>query len=167
MNPHQLKRLFPHASAATLAANSKDYGKGIPEPVRPAGSFSSPVPQVTPILIAVTIHGQIRGGKNNMIVTKKGKHIPKKTWAIWRDDAVNQVIGQLPPNWEPISTPKNIRLDYVAGDRMRRDFPAILDAIFHVLEKAGFCVDDTLLWPTQSTRAYDKENPRATISVLA
>ena len=167
MNPHQLKRLFPHASAATLAANSKDYGKGTPELVCPVASFSSPAPQVTPILISVTIHGQIRGGKNNMIVTKKGKHVPKKNWATWRDDAVNQVTGQLPPNWEPISIPANIFLEYVAGDRKRRDFPAILDAIFHVLEKSGFCVDDTLLWPTKSTRAYDKEKPRATISVLA
>lgn len=31
MNPHQLKRLFPHASKSVLAANSGDYGTGKPE----------------------------------------------------------------------------------------------------------------------------------------
>lgn len=35
MNPHQLKRLFPHASKSVLAANSGDYGAGKPEAVIP------------------------------------------------------------------------------------------------------------------------------------
>lgn len=31
MNNFQLKRLFPNASQATLAANAEDYGSGVPE----------------------------------------------------------------------------------------------------------------------------------------
>lgn len=101
-----------------------------------------------------------------MIVTKKGKHIPKKEWAKWRDSAVNEVKSQLPNDWSPISDPTNIVIEYVAGDRRRRDFPAICDSIFHVLERAGVCVDDTLLWPSRSSRDYDKNNPFAKVTFL-
>lgn len=160
MNPHQIKRLFPNASKSVLAANAGDYGDGRPierivQPESLRGSMS------------ITILGQIRGGKNNMIVIKRGKHVPKKAWAQWRDQAVSQVINQLPSTWEPISTPTNVRIEYVAGDRKRRDFPAICDAIWHVLEKSGFVTDDTLLWPAQSTRGYDKAYPFARITILA
>lgn len=31
MNPHMLKRLLPQASASTIAANSADFGSGVPE----------------------------------------------------------------------------------------------------------------------------------------
>ena len=115
---------------------------------------------------SLIIKGQIRGGKNNMIVTRNGLHFPKKEWAKWRDDAVKQVLPQLKALIHPIEKPTNIRLDYYAGDNRRRDMPAIVDAIFHVLEKSGFVKDDTLLWVAQSTRNLDKENPRAEITIL-
>jgi len=118
---------------------------------------------------SITISGQIRGGKNNMIVTRNGRHIPKKEWAKWRDDAVTQVVNQMPLApffYEPIRIPTNIRVDYFAGDKRRRDMPAILDSVFHVLEKAGVVADDTLLWVSESSRSYDKANPRLTITFL-
>lgn len=31
MSPHQIKRLFPNASASVLAANVGDYGSGVPD----------------------------------------------------------------------------------------------------------------------------------------
>lgn len=167
MNPHQLKLLFPNASKAVLAANACDYGDGKPDEVVLSVRSSAAAMDFGAKLMSIVITGQIRGGKNNMIVTKKGKHIPKKAWAAWRDQAVNQVLNQLPSSWEPISVPVNVRIDYIAGDGKRRDFPAICDAIWHVLEKAGFVTDDTLLWPAQSTRGYDKASPFARITILA
>lgn len=98
-----------------------------------------------------------------MIVTRKGKHIPKEEWKNWRDEKVREVLAQLPWDWEPFREPLNIMVHYVAGDRKRRDMPAILDSVFHVLEKAGFVEDDTLLWVSRSTREYDKQNPRLAI----
>jgi len=59
-----------------------------------------------------------------------------------------------------------MHLSYLAGDKRRRDNPAIVDAIFHVLEKAGVVADDTLIWPVASSRGYDKENPRAEITLV-
>jgi crossover junction endodeoxyribonuclease RusA len=118
--------------------------------------------QLKPVACLV-ISGQIRGGKNNMIVTRTGLHFPKPEWAKWRDEAVAQIKRQLPPCFKPLDVRINMRLKYIAGDKRRRDMPAILDSIFHVLEKAGVVSDDTQLWVTESSRSYDKEKPMALI----
>lgn len=111
----------------------------------------------------LVFNGQIRGGKNNMVVTRTGHRFPKKSWATWRDAEVITITQQLPLGFKTITEPTNISLNYFAGDRRRRDMPAIIDAIFHVLEKAGVVQDDTLLWVSESSRSYDKDNPRAEI----
>lgn len=116
-------------------------------------------------MISLTLPGQIRGGKNNMIVTRTGMRFPRPEWACWRDAMVAEVRAQLPPGWKPIGEPCNAKLFYLAGDRRRRDMPAIVDAVFHVLEKAGVVADDTLLWISESSRAYDKQNPRCIIEI--
>jgi Holliday junction resolvase RusA-like endonuclease len=115
--------------------------------------------------LIIVIPGQIRGGKNNMVVTRTGLHFPKPEWAKWRDEAVSGVKHQIPIGFEPISQPVDMTLYYCAGDRRRRDMPAILDSIFHVLEKAGVVKDDTLLWVTHSWRGYDKKEPKASICI--
>ena len=112
------------------------------------------------------ITGQIMGGKNNIIVTRTGHRYPKPSWARWRDDAVRQVKQFIPRGFTPFNTPVNVRLEYFAGDKRRRDMPAIVDAIFHVLEKAGVVTDDWHLWVSESSRGYDKGNPRAEITFL-
>jgi hypothetical protein len=79
---------------------------------------------------------------------------------------VREVAAQIPKDWRAISEPTNIRMEYWAGDKRRRDMPAIIDAAFHVLEKAGFTEDDTYLWVAESTRSYDKQDPRLIITVM-
>ena len=132
--------------------------------------FGVPAPASTPKAVVenlrLVICGQIRGGKNNMIVTRTGLHFPKPEWAKWRDEAVRGIKEQLPRNFTAITEPVNVRLEYVAGDHRRRDFPAICDSIWHVMEKAGVVQDDTLLWVAESTREYDKDCPRATLTFL-
>lgn len=115
--------------------------------------------------LTITLSGVVKGGKNNMVVTRSGLHFPKKSWAKWRDEKVAEVKAQLPNDWSPITVPTDIELEYIAGDRRRRDQPAIIDAIFHVLEKAGVASDDTHLWISSSTRSYDKKNPKAIIRI--
>ena len=116
--------------------------------------------------LVLRLKGQVRGGKNNMGRTKTGKSYPKKLFADWRAEAIRQIRAQLPSGWMPVTVPCNVRLDYVAEDRRRRDMPAVLDAIFHCMERAEFCVDDTLLWIAESSRSYDKNNPGVTITIL-
>jgi Holliday junction resolvase RusA-like endonuclease len=117
--------------------------------------------------LVITLPGQIRGGKNNMVVTRTGRHFPRPEWAKWRDAMVTHVKRQLPVDWQPIAVPVNVRLDYAAGDKRRRDQPAIIDAIFHVLEKAGVVTDDTLIWITESSRCYDKTRPGAVVKIFS
>jgi Holliday junction resolvase RusA-like endonuclease len=117
--------------------------------------------------VCLVISGQIRGGKNNMVVTRNGLHFPKPEWAKWRDEAVSQIKRQLPPCFKPIAVQIDMRLRYIAGDNRRRDMPAILDSIFHVLEKAGVVTDDTNIWVSESSRSYDKENPMAMMFLTA
>ena len=113
--------------------------------------------------MTITIKGQIRGGKNNITVTRTGHRFPNKQWAAWRDEAVRQVRGQLPKGFATICDPIYVGLHYHAGDKRRRDMPAIIDSVWHVLEKSGVVADDTLLWVALSARGYDKENPRCEI----
>ena len=116
--------------------------------------------------LVLRLKGQVRGGKNNMGRTKTGKSYPKKLFADWRAEAIRQIRAQLPSGWTPIAVPCNVRLDYVAEDRRRRDMPAVLDAIFHCMERAGVVKDDTLIWVSESSRSYSKENPCAIITFL-
>jgi len=116
-------------------------------------------------MITLFIPGQVRGGKNNMIVTRTGLRFPKPEWAKWRDEMISVVKSQLPNDWKPIETPCSVRLAYIAGDKRRRDQPAIIDALWHVLEKAGVVTDDTLLWVNKSTRDYDKERPCCVVEI--
>ena len=106
------------------------------------------------------------GGKNNIIITRTGHRFPKPSWAKWRDDAVRQVKQHIPRGFTPFSSPVNVRLDYFAGDKRRRDMPAIVDAIFHVLEKAGVVTDDWHLWVTESSSGFNKQYPGAVITFL-
>lgn len=127
-------------------------------------------PPVNPLVrefvaCSLMLTGPIKGGKNNMVVTRTGHHFPTKDWARWRDKMVATIKMQLPPDWQPITIPVTMRLDYYAADHRRHDQPAILDSIFHVLEKSGVVADDCLIWCNEGSRQYDKAEPR-TIVVL-
>lgn len=113
--------------------------------------------------VRITLVGQIKGGKNNMVVTRTGLHFPKPEWAKWRDGMLRQVGGQYAH--PPIRTTCLARVNYWAGDRKRRDVPAILDSIWHVLERSGVVEDDSLIKSVIFCGSYDKENPRAVIEL--
>lgn len=108
----------------------------------------------------LVIHGQVSGGKNSMGVTQTGRHYAKAPFKRWREAAMAEIASQLPKRFEPFSTETLVTMGYYAGDKRRRDEPAIKDAVWHVLERAGVVHDDCLLWTTHSWRNYDKQNPR-------
>ena len=153
-----LAAMFPGMSKSTRDANAAPALASAP-PAAPVESRAADGPR-----LVLRLKGQVRGGKNNMGRTKTGKSYPKKLFADWRAEAIRQIRAQF--HGEPIAVPVNVRIDYVAEDRRRRDFPAICDAIWHALERAGVVTDDTLLWPAQSSRTYDKAAPGVTITFL-
>ena len=89
------------------------------------------------------IFGQIRGGKNNMIVTRSGLHLPKPDWEKWRNETVGVLLRQ--KKSPIIETETRAHISYTPADNRRRDVPAILDSIWHCPEKARIIKDDSLI----------------------
>src|SRR3990167_5131737 len=112
------------------------------------------------------IHGQIKGGKNNICITRTGHRYSNPKWAAWRDDVVSELNDLICATDIGIQfdKPVSMRVVYTSADLKRRDLPAILDSIFHCMEKAGLITDDflvkDLVW---ESRPKDKENAGAKI----
>ena len=119
------------------------------------------------MIIELRINGPIKGGKNNIVITKQGRRFPSKKWVEWREQAINQIKPQIPNGFQAID---NIgykwEFVYTPEDNRRRDLPAILDAIFHVLEKLNIVVDDCLIKNVCFVnKAKDVESAGVTIKV--
>ena len=80
-----------------------------------------------------------------MKVTRSGIHYPDPKFVAWRNDMFAQIKKQLPV----IATinDKNLKWTfiYTPEDNRRRDTPAILDAVYHVLERSFIVRDDCLI----------------------
>lgn len=113
--------------------------------------------------------GQCPSGKNQVIITRTGKRFPNKRFKDWRELAVAQIKKQLVIK-EPWDKPISVIIDYYPGDNRRRDVPGIIDALWHVLEKANIVTDDKHLGGRDHTVVFnqfgvDKDNPRLEISL--
>ena len=114
------------------------------------------------------IHGPIKGGKNSMNINRFGGHYAKHSWAEWRDQVVAEFREVLNlKELKPVFTkPCKITVFYTPFDRKRRDTPAMLDSIYHCLEKVGLVADDCLLQNvTWYQYALDKKNAGEEIEV--
>lgn len=96
------------------------------------------------ILYQFTISGQCPSGKNAIIVTRTGHRFPNQRFVDWRNHALTEIFQQIKIK-EVIDYPISVDIKYMAGDRIRRDMPGIIDALWHVIEKAGIVSDDTYL----------------------
>ena len=98
-------------------------------------------------VLEFTLTGQCTSGKNAVIVTRSGHRFPAKRFVEWRADMMEQLLPQLlaSPVKLPLTFPVSVDVSYTAKDRLRRDAPGIIDAIWHLLEKAGVVSDDTFL----------------------
>lgn len=117
----------------------------------------------------IILKGQVRGGKNNMGVTRSGIHYPKPDFVKWRTLTMSQILGQRPMSFKPIDN-GNYHWDfqYIPEDNRRRDMPAILDAVFHCLEKAQIVTDDRWIKNMHYRECHpDKHNAGMIIDVVA
>lgn len=110
-------------------------------------SKPAPSPSLPRELILV---GQIPSGKNNMQVTRTGRHYPNLRFQLWRDDAVYELMQQ----WKQpaLTMPMRLVCRYWPGDRRTRDVPGMMDAVFHALMKAEIVQDDGLIYDCQWCR---------------
>lgn len=93
------------------------------------------------------LKGQCTSGKNAVIVTRTGHRFPSKRFIDWRRDAMEQIKPQLDALDidMPLDHPVSVDIEYTAKDRIKRDVPGIIDALWHLLEKGGVVKDDTFL----------------------
>ena len=112
----------------------------------------------------IRIWGQVRGGKNNVLMTRTGHRYPNPVFAKWRDNAVIQVRSQM--RGGVLAVPLKALVNYWREDNRRRDVPALLDGIWHVLERAGVVKDDTLISEVHwLPMGVDKTNPHVVIQL--
>ena len=114
------------------------------------------------------IPGQCPSGKNSIQTTRTGHRYPKKRFVDWRDAAVLTAVRAIPKGTvgplfkKPL--PLVIMVSYVPGDGRRRDAPGMLDAIFHVLERAGVVEDDAQIqYVAWTTSPIDRESPSVSL----
>lgn len=76
------------------------------------------------------------------------------------------MLAQIGHVKQPIVGPVEMIVDYVPGDLKRRDLSALLDGLFHVMEKAGILLDDAQVknlqwhqWP------LDRKNPKCRVTL--
>lgn len=110
--------------------------------------------------MTLVLQGQIRGGKNNVQITRTGHRYPNASFAKWRDEAVAQIhamfinatrrcgktnLVNIMLSELPYLTRCEAIIDYTPGDLKVRDVPAMMDALWSVLVKAGVLADDGLI----------------------
>lgn len=115
------------------------------------------------------IHSQLLGGKNHVMVTRTGHRYPNPKFAKWRDQVVHDLkltMAESKDSCVYFDVPCLLRVYYWAGDKRRRDVPAMLDGLFHCFERAGLVKDDCLFKQIEWFHyGYDKDNPRAEIKI--
>lgn len=118
------------------------------------------------------IKGQVRGGKNNLKITRTGHRYPDPGFVAWSGLAAIQIKAQLYQYRDlmlnPISTAKDWAwsFDYTPSDNHRRDATAVLDAVFHVLEQCKVVTDDRWIANLNFvTRQPDKANAGIIIDI--
>lgn len=108
-----------------------------------------------------SIIGQMPSGKNQVKITRSGHRYPDKRFVAWREMVVPELELQRGKcELFPIASTVSIECDYTPGDRRTRDVPGMLDALFHVIVKAGLLVDDGLVWAvTWRRNEMDRQQP--------
>jgi len=100
------------------------------------------------VTLIFRLTGQCLSGKNHMQIGRNGKHYPLPRWAAWRDEQViamrhsasRQVVSG---HRLPLTGYLKATVSLTHADKHKRDVPGLLDALCHVLERAGVVTDDS------------------------
>ncbi len=132
--------------------------------------------------LRLSLLGQLPSGKNQIrlrwekayglsqsdgigLLSQLRKH-PDRRFFTWRDDAMKQLLPQV-VKWRsmlPLTTPMMMYVAYWPGDHRTRDRSGMLDALFHLFERAGIIANDRLIEdPLWRTMPLDKKHPRVVI----
>ena len=127
------------------------HPQALDKPVRPADAK-----------LKLVLQGFMVSGKNQQKVeystTKTGKVrrtlYPNDRFKDWRTDMAYQIIGQKPHAFAPMKGRLGVAIQYWPGDRVIRDNPGMLDALYHLFKYCNLIEDDK-----QFKRVYFNESP--------
>lgn len=120
-----------------------------------------------------TLSGQLPSGKNAVVVTRTGMRFPAKRFKLWREQALTELSPQVSTYARkgaclPLESTITLECEYTPGDRRTRDVPGMLDALLHLIVKAGLLVDDGLVWGiTWRRMEMDRQRPGVTFTITA
>ena len=112
-----------------------------------------------------SITGQMKSGKNRVLITRKGRRYAPKPFAVWRDDMLKQLAPQVKTYAKegaclPLQSTISLECEYTPGDARTRDVDGMLGALLHVIVKAGLLTDDGLVWAvTWRRNEMDRQKP--------
>ena len=101
-------------------------------------------------MICFVLSDQIPSGKNALLVTRQGRHVPSRRFTEWRRQAAKEVLTQVTGTGKPLIGPCHLQVYYTPVDQRQRDVTGMLDALFHLFEYCGLIEHDgqieTLSW---------------------
>ena len=118
-----------------------------------------------------TLAGQLPSGKNAVKITRKGHRYPNERFVMWREESIKQLNPQVSTYARegaclPLQSTITIECEYTPGDRRTRDVPGMLDALLHLIVKAGLVVDDGQVWGvTWRREEMDRNKPGLTFTI--
>ena len=113
--------------------------------------------------MTIRLIGQVKSGKNHLMITASGHRYPLKAWADWRDYAVMAAKHQA--QGRRFEVPVVATFYLWCQDKRRRDIPGLEDAIYHVLERSGILKDDSLVVEQHTFKVYAPDKPGASIEL--
>jgi Holliday junction resolvase RusA-like endonuclease len=114
--------------------------------------------------IILSVSGQVPSGKNQVGLSFKGGKVhryPKARFSAWRASFEVQARSQTKVR----GLEERLRADVVIrqGDRIRRDVPGQLDALWHALVHCGILADDYWIRSVTFDETLDRQGPGAVI----
>ena len=118
------------------------------------------------MVLTFILDGEVPAKKNSRILNTKTRHVfPNKTYRIWHDAALIQLLSQ----WDKIavSGPCAIDVVFIHGDLRRRDSDNGLSSVLDLIVDAGILPDDKWQVIPEITvkNGYQKGNAKVVIKI--
>lgn len=119
------------------------------------------------MVLTFILDGEVPAKKNSKILNTKTRHVfPNKTYRIWHDAALIQLLSQ----WDKVavSGPCAVYVEFTHGDLRRRDSDNGLSSVLDLIVDAGILPDDNWRVVPQITvkNDYQKRNAKVVIKII-
>ncbi|MBQ5537929.1 MAG: RusA family crossover junction endodeoxyribonuclease [Treponema sp.] len=114
-----------------------------------------------------TIQGEAPSKKNSRVNTRSGRSFPSKKFMEWHD-AELLALSFCKEKYPPIDSPSKISVEFVHGDKRRRDSDNQLSSILDLLVDARILKDDgwEIVREISVKNSFEKKNARAIVSIV-